>query len=72
MWVNKWVRENTPEDSILLATYMYHTRYQCDRSVAISNDAEEIYLTNNETSYQHIKQNGINYIVILLKQMLNY
>jgi len=62
----KWVRENTPKDSVLISPYFHHTRYQCDRTVAIAGDEEEIYLTFNKTSYEHMKLNGINYIVVML------
>jgi 4-amino-4-deoxy-L-arabinose transferase-like glycosyltransferase len=60
-----WIKENTPEDAILFATYMHQTKYQCYRRVDIARDKEEILLSNNDTSYEHLKLNGINYLIIL-------
>jgi 4-amino-4-deoxy-L-arabinose transferase-like glycosyltransferase len=60
-----WIRENTAEEAVLFSTYEYHTRYQCNRNVAVSSDKEEILLSFNDTSYEHIKFNGINYIFVL-------
>jgi 4-amino-4-deoxy-L-arabinose transferase-like glycosyltransferase len=60
-----WVKENTPTNSIVLATYAHHTKYQCNRPVALANDAEEVFLSNDDTSYQHLTQNGVDYILVL-------
>ena len=60
-----WVEENTESDSVILSAYAYHTMYQCNRKSSIGKDAEEIYLTNNDISYEHMKSNGIDYILVM-------
>ena len=60
----KWVRENTDENSILFATYGSQIRYQCERKL-LANNAEEIMLGNESTSYNYLKLNGINYVFVI-------
>jgi MFS family permease len=62
-----WVQSNTPEDSLLLSIYAQQTAYACNRRVSTAiPDMAEIMLTNNETSYQHLKLHGYNYIFIMV------
>ncbi len=60
-----WVKKNTPEDSVLFATYGSQIRYQCERRLAIARDAEEVMLGNESVSYEHLKLNGINYVYVI-------
>jgi len=61
----EWIRENTPEDSLLFSTYEYHTRYQCDRKAMVVEHKEEILLSFNDTSYQTMKKVGLDYIFVM-------
>ncbi len=60
-----WVKKNTPEDSVLFATYGSQIRYQCERRLALARDAEEVMLGNENISYEHLKLNGINYVFVI-------
>ena len=60
-----WVEKNTPKDSILFSIYAHQTMYFCDReAISFLPDNAEIQLTNNDTSYEHLKLHGINYVFI--------
>jgi len=61
----KWVDKNTPEDSILVSVYGHQTAYQCNRVVFYGTDGPEIFLTNNDTAYQHLKLHGADYIFVI-------
>ncbi len=61
----QWVKQNTPQDSILFATYGSQIRYQCDRKLGVARDAEEVMLGNESVSYEHLKLNGINYVFVI-------
>lgn len=61
----EWVKENTPDDSVLFTIYAHHAMYHCERmSRSGLPDKEEILLTDNYTSYEHLKLHGINYVFI--------
>lgn len=60
----KWVRENTPENSILFATYAAQVRHQCERTLGVAG-AEEVMLGNESISYGQMKLNGINYVFVI-------
>jgi len=60
-----WVEKNTPNDSLLLSIYSQQTAYSCNRRVSTAiPDFAEITMTNNETSYQHLKLHGYDYIFV--------
>lgn len=60
-----WVRANAPADSIIYATYAHQTAWLCDRSAKTTvPDKAEIALTNNDTSYEHLKMHGYDYVLI--------
>jgi len=61
----KWIRANTPADSLLFTIYGHHTAYQCDRrNENTVPDKPEIQLTNNDTSYEHLKLHGFDYVFV--------
>jgi hypothetical protein len=60
-----WIQKNTPADSIIFSIYAHHTMYFCNReSISALPDDAEIQLTNNDTSYEHLKLHGFNYVYI--------
>ena len=61
----KWIRENTPQDTLIFSIYSHQTTYQCDRrNLNVLPDKAEIQLTNNNVSYQHLKLHGFDYIFV--------
>ncbi|MFW9972924.1 MAG: ArnT family glycosyltransferase [Candidatus Odinarchaeota archaeon] len=61
----KWIKENTPKDSIFFSIYAHHTMYYCNReSISFLPDNAEIQLTNNDTAYEHLKLHGFDYVFI--------
>jgi 4-amino-4-deoxy-L-arabinose transferase-like glycosyltransferase len=60
-----WVKENTPQNAVLLSTYEYHTRYQCNRNSIIGESKGEVFLSFNDTSYDYMKLNGITHIFVI-------
>lgn len=60
-----WMKGNTPKDSTFIATYGQQVAYQCDRKVVYPENGAAIYLTNNDTSYEHIRLNKVDYIYII-------
>lgn len=60
-----WIRQNTPEDSILFSIYAHHTMYYCNRkSISFLPDNAEIQLTNNDTAYEHLKLHEFDYVFV--------
>ncbi|MBU4124253.1 MAG: hypothetical protein KKI14_02205, partial [Nanoarchaeota archaeon] len=60
-----WVEANTPSDSLLLSIYAQQTAYNCNRRVSTAiPDFAEITMNNNETSYQHLKLHGYDYVFV--------
>lgn len=62
---SKWIKENTPEDSIILSLWTHQTVYTAQRQ---SYWPQELYIPiftyENETSVQMIKENGFDYIFV--------
>jgi hypothetical protein len=62
----KWVDKNTPQDSIVFSTYTHHVGYACNRRTAASvPDLPEMFLTYNDTAYEHMKAHGFDYVFII-------
>ncbi|MCD6476995.1 MAG: glycosyltransferase family 39 protein [Candidatus Aenigmarchaeota archaeon] len=62
----KWVKYNTPKDSLLLSIYAQQTAFACNRATTTAlPDMKEILLTNDDRSYQHLKLNGYDYIFVM-------
>lgn len=62
----KWVKNNTPKDSILFSVYAHQTAYQCNRKTVgngIPGDAE-IMLSNNDNAYNALKEHGFDYVYV--------
>jgi 4-amino-4-deoxy-L-arabinose transferase-like glycosyltransferase len=63
----EWIRLNTPEDAVITAIYAHQAEYYCERKTqAIQNlpDTDVIRVFANDTSYEHLKRWGIDYIII--------
>ena len=59
----EWVKENTPENSLVSTLYVYKAGYCSDRRVATQNG--DMALSNNATyAYEVAKAYGINYVWI--------
>jgi len=59
-----WIRRNTPEDSQIMSIWVHHAMYQCRRDthwVGMPNK-DFIVIAANDTSYELIKEDGIDYI----------
>ncbi|OGI12564.1 hypothetical protein A3K64_01510 [Candidatus Micrarchaeota archaeon RBG_16_36_9] len=60
-----WIKKNTNSTDLIFSIYSHQATYTCDRiSTATTPDKEEIQLTNNDTSYQHLKLNGFDYVFV--------
>ncbi len=61
-----WISKNTPQDSLIMS--LWGNAYHCKRDAAWSSmtDSPEIILSNNDTSYEHLKLNGFDYVFIQL------
>jgi len=60
-----WVDKNTANDSLFYSIYSRQTAWLCDRHAKSTvPDKEAIALTNNDTSYQHLKLHGYDYVLI--------
>ncbi len=63
----RWIRENTPEDALFYGIYAHQEAYQCHRKVqSVVPDRDIIRMWANETSYEHIKAHGYDYIIVEL------
>lgn len=61
----KWVKQNTPKDSLVYVIYAHQGSYFCDRKAQSEvPDKNEIRLLANDTSYEHLKLHGYDYIMI--------
>ena len=62
----QWIKANTPADSIIYGIYGHQIAYQSERKVFSGGlpDQSDIRDTHNDTSYEHLKLHGFDYIVI--------
>lgn len=61
----KWIKMSTPKNSTMLSLHAHPTAYNCDRAVQWElPDKGLILLTNNDTSYEHLKLHGIDYVYV--------
>lgn len=61
----KWVKQNTPKDSLLYGIYAHQEAYNCERKVnSESPDKNDIRLGTGETPYEHLKMHGYDYVFI--------
>jgi 4-amino-4-deoxy-L-arabinose transferase-like glycosyltransferase len=62
-----WVRANLPADVRIFCLYQHHMSYLCDRR-GFSNgevpDGQDIQFTNNDTSWQHLRQHATDYVFV--------
>lgn len=59
-----WVRQNTPEDSLIYGIYAHQAAYQCNRKVQSElPDKNDIRFGGN-ASYEHLKMHGYDYVLI--------
>lgn len=61
----KWMQQNTPEDSLVLAKYSSRLTYQCYRNVGAYPDSPDLFLSYNDNSYEHMKMHGFDYVFII-------
>ena len=59
-----WIRRNTPEDSNIVSIWVHHGMYHCKRDVdwVFLPNKDIIVLDANDTSYDLLKKEGMNYI----------
>lgn len=63
--VCNWIKKNTNSTDLIFSIYSHQSTYLCNRiSTATVPDKEEIQLTNNDTSYEHLKLNGFDYVFV--------
>lgn len=61
----KWIKVNTNKDSLIYGIYAHQEAYQCNRKVQSDlPDKEIIRMWANETSYEHLKTHGYDYIIV--------
>ena len=61
----KWIKFNTPEDSLIFTIYGHPTAYNCERAIQSDvPDKANIVLGNIEESYQRLQQHGFDYIYV--------
>ena len=60
-----WVKENTPQDSIILTKFASRVAYQCDRKIGYIPHGPTVFLAYNDSSYEHMKLHGIDYVYII-------
>lgn len=60
----EWIRRNTPEDAQIMSIWVHHGMYQCRRDTHWAHlpNKDFIVTSANETSYQLLKEEGIDYI----------
>ena len=61
-----WIRRNTPEDSRIVNIWEHHAMYQCKRDSFWTEMPNKytIVLSANDTTYELLKEYGMNYIYI--------
>ena len=61
-----WVRENTPEDSILHYVYGYRSDYHCQRKTVRNffPGMENAMVSADDTTYETYKAIGVDYIIL--------
>ncbi len=61
----KWVKVNTPKDSLVYGIYAHQEAYQCNRKVQSEvPDKNDIRLGTGDTPYEHLKLHGYDYVFI--------
>ena len=62
----EWIKENTPEDALLVTLWKHRAEYACRRDGVYHNDygGKAMIYSGNDTSYDIMKLHGADYIYI--------